>query len=290
MMAAHFESFSHYLLEKRGAEHTTHRILYFFRFFQEIDRFVGNKKQFPSFEQLVNHFSVSHTRRYLSAMQFFESEGLIERSPEIQDLYANFDMIERYLSAFMKNDPFHAVVRNYYRFLDEKHMKGKISARTFRLSLTPAVKFLQYCKLFKTSEPNQEILDGYLWCIPGQRNTLSGFITFYNQAYGTSLVLSTGKDVPKTIRLKSPNASKKRREQLFITMMRELKRDHDAHTAYTREKILRISIEYLHDIKIPDNGVMISFLPIKQRKGEHFIRFAGREFYLPEEVIEAVAV
>ena len=284
-MAEHFESFSQYLIEKRGAKFTTHRILYFFAFFQEIDAFIGDGRHFPSFEQLVNHFSVAHTRKYLSAMQFFESAGLIERSPEIQDLYANFNMIERYLKTFQKGEPFYDAIHNFYHDLEERHTAGRISVRTIRLSLTPAVKFLQYCQLFGVSKPTQTILDGYLWCVPGQRNTLSGFITFYNKTYSTSLVLSTGKKSPKEIVLKSPNVSKKRREQLFIVMMRILKRDADHQHEYTTEKILRITIEYFHDVAIHDDGVMLSFLPIKQRKGEHLIRFAGREFYLPAEII-----
>ncbi len=288
MMAEHFDAFSHYLMKKRGAEFTTHRILYFFGFFQEIEAFIGDGKQFPSFEQLVNHFSVAYTRKYLSAMQFFESAGFIKRSPEIQDLYANFDMIERYLDTFPKEEPFHGVIQDYYHHLDEKQMEGKIRARTVRLSLTPAVKFLQYCRLFSEPEPTQSILDGYLWCIPGQRNTLSGFISFYNKVYHASLVLSTSKHIPRTIHLQNPNNSKRRREQLFIQMMRTLNRDGDMQHEHTKEKILRIAIEYLHDIAVPNEGVMLSFLPIKQKKGEYFIRFAGREFCLPTEVADII--
>ena len=286
-MAEHFEAFANYLIKKRGAEFATHRILYFFAFFQKIDTLIGNSGRFPSFEQLVNHFSVAYTRKYLSAMQFFESIGLIKRSPEIQELYANFDMIDRYLETFQKGDSFYALVHNYYHALEAKHAAGKISVRTIRLSLTPAVKFLKYCQHLGASAPTQAILDGYMWCIPGQRNTLSGFIVFYAKTYRASIALPTGKDFTKTIILKSPNASKKRREQLFIAMVRTLKRDSDSHE-YTTEKILRVTIEYFHDVKIPDEWVALSFLSIKQRKGEYFIRFAGREFYLPDEVIKII--
>lgn len=284
MLAALFEKFSLYLVKERGAEFATHRILYFFPFFQEIDTFIGNRKSFPSFEQLLNHFSVAHTRKYLSAMHFFEAEGLIERNPQVQEIYANLDMIERYLGTFKEDDPFYHVIQDYYRFLEEKQMRGKITIRTVRLSLTPAIKFLQYCRLFEDEEPKQTILDGYLWCLPGQRNTLSGFISFYNRTYKAALILSTGKDIPITITLKSPKTSRARRKQLFIQMMREIKRDTGDQSAYTKEEILRISIAYLHNIEIPKEGIKISFLPIKQRKGDCFIRLAGREFFLPLEI------
>lgn len=286
-MAEHFEAFADYLIKKRGAEFTTHRLLYFFAFFQKIDALIGNSRHFPTFEQLVNHFSVAYTRKYLSAMQFFESIGLIERSPEIQELYANFDMIDRYLETFRQEGTFYEIIHSYYQALEDKHTRGKISVRTIRLSLTPAIKFLKYCQHLGASRPTQTILDGYMWCFPGQRNTLSGFIVFYAKTYHASLVLHTGKKSAKTVVLKSPKASKKRREQLFIAMMRTLRREADDHE-YTTEKILRVTIEYFHDVKILDEGVALSFLPIKQKKGEHFIRFAGREFYVPDEIIKII--
>lgn len=280
-----FESFSCYLLKKRGAKFASHRILYFFPFFQKLDTLIENYEKFPSFEQIIEHFSVIYTRKYLTAMQFFEEEDLIERNKEIQELYSNLDMIERYLNIFPNGTRFHQIIKDYYCFLEKKYTEGKIVARTIRLSLTPAVKFLQYCKLFK-EEITQTVLDGYLWCIPGQRNTMSGFVSFYNKAYTTSLSLSTKKKDSKEIFLKKSNKSQKRSEQLFITMIRTLQKQSEYSGKYNKEKVLRIAIEYLHAIHVPNKGVMLSFLAIKQREGEYFIRFAGREFYLPDEVIE----
>jgi len=289
MMAELFEDFSRHLAKERGAEFATHRILYFFPFFQEIDALVGDYPRFPSFEQLLNHFSVANTRRYLSAMRFFETKGLISRSPEAQELYANLDMIERYLETFGKSDPFRDILDGYYRFLDEKQMRGKITVRTVRLSLTPAVRFLEYCRACGANAPGQTILDGYLWCFPGQRNTISGFVSFYNRAYNGSLALSTSrKSHGEPIRLERTRASEARREQLFISMMREIGEKRRDASRYTREDILRISIEYLHDVGIPGDGVVLSFLPVKKRNGEYLIRCAGREFYLPREVASDV--
>ena len=148
---------------------------------------------------------------------------------------------------------------------------------------------MKYHHFLEEEKPSQIALDGYLWCLPGQRNTLSGFISFYNQTYNNPLVISTAKkERKKLILLKSPNNSKARRKQLFIQMLRELKRGIVKQPAYTKENILRISIEYLHDIEIPKKGIKISFLAIKLSKEKHFIRFARREFYLPDEVIKAI--
>ncbi len=280
-----FEAFSRYLLHKRGTAFASHRILYFFPFFQEIDRYMLDKKgTFPTFEEFLNHFSVAHTKKYLTAMRFFESERLIVRDRKIQALFSELDMIERYLRTFEENSRFYHVVQHYYRHLYDKQLCGDIGVRTLRLSLATAIKYLRYRSLFDEGATEQRILDGYLWCFPGQRNSLSGFIRFYNKNHGMSLKVY---DKHKTSApfLKSPSDSKRRREQRFIQMLRTLSEESSRKNRYDKESVLRISIEYLHDVAVPKYGVKLSFLPIKRIDKQHHIRFAGRNFYLPEEVV-----
>ncbi len=282
LLAEHFQYFSEYLDKKRGAAFASHRILYFFPFFQKLDTLHESLGRFPRYHEIINAFSVDYTRQYLTAMHYFETCNAIHIDKEIQDLYANLDMIERYLGAFKKTSYFGTLIQSYYNYLDEKQKCGKITVRTVRLSLTPAVKYLKYCNYCKSDIPSQETLNGYLWCYPGQTNTLSGFIIFLRKHYTYNLKLSKA-EKPKLLR---PNASKARRKQQFIQLLRDIVQGTiDADN----EHILRISIAYLHDIQIPDYA-RISFCDIKQKSGNFYLRIAGREISLPSEIIKKLKV
>jgi len=286
LLAEYYRSFAAYLIKKRGAQFASHRILHFFKFFQELEEMMkttmpDDSPSFPSYEEIIEYFSVAYTRKYLTVMQFFEHEGIIKWDREIQAVYADLDMIDRYLDAFRPQTFFGKIIRRYHSFLNEKYSDGDISARTLRLSMTPAVKYLQYCQFLNEETPTQDILDGYMYCIPGQRNSISPFISFLKNSYGYDLKHTTKRQPP--IALERPLTSKEQRRQRFIKMMRSLNGELQTKRIYNQEDILRITIEYLHDIKVPNDKVMISFLPIKKRDKDHFIRFAGREFYLPSE-------
>jgi len=282
LFSAHTLQFAAYLADKRGTEFASHRILYFLPFFQKLDTLGESLGRFPLYHEILGTFGVQYTRKYLTLMHYLESSGAVHADKSVQELYANLDMIERYLHHFDSKSYFSFLVRHYFRYLDEKQKCGKITVRTVRLSLTPAVRYLRYCNCCGTDRPSQETLDGYLWCYPGQRNTLSGFIVFLQKHYAYTIAIRTrGKPV-----LERPKASRKRRKQQFISLMRDIALHGEKPD---REHILRISIAYLHDIRIPD-GVRVGFCEVKKKEGQPYLRIAGRFFTFPENMYNLIFI
>ena len=72
------------------------------------------------------------------------ASGSVNINLKIKEEFANLDMINRYLDRFSKGSKSRNLIKEYYKYLLEKLEQNKTTIRSIRLSLTPAVKFLEY--------------------------------------------------------------------------------------------------------------------------------------------------
>lgn len=272
-----FMEFSTWLVKRRGVEFSAIHIDKYFPYFLELDKLAQMLNCMPTYKDIVSDFTVAATRKNLLVTLFFEDIDLIKVDKEIKEEHANLDMIERYLAVFEEDILFHKIIKTYSDQLFEKLEQKRTSIRSVRLALTPACKYLEYCTKFGTMSVTQSALEGYLWCYPGQRSALTGFINFLRSKYGVDLNMETIQEVI----LITPRESHQYLKQKFIDILR----GHELVDA-KKEMFLRNSIEYLHEVQIPNN-IYLSMNMIKRNKNKDaYLHVANQKFFLPTEVTE----
>jgi len=272
-----FYTFSIWLTDRRGLLFASTHIQQYQAYFIELDNLCEKINRIPSYEEVVKKLSVARTRTNLSVTLFLDEIKIIIVDKEVQEKYANIDMIHRYLESFEKGTYNYKTIKRYYDKLYKKFEKNKTTLRSIRLALTPAVRFLEYCKNFNQIQPNITMLRGYLWHYPGQKASITGFINFLKIDFKLDISV---KNIGKIV-FKSPNTSKEQLKQRLISVLR-----FNEKLKNNNKNLLKISIGYLHGIDIPDN-VFITSKDIKiNANKDYYIRICGYSFYLPKEITE----
>jgi hypothetical protein len=269
-----FEQFTWWLTKRKGVEYSSNFIQKYFIFFYKIDLLANTLNKFPTYLDLLEHFKVSFTRKYLLVMIFFNEYKLISIDKKIKELYSNLNIIDSYLSHFNKNSSEYLIINSYYKYLQEKYLSNKTTKRSIRLSLTPVVKLLEYKKYFNTSKLNDNIINGYLWIYSGQKCALTGFINYLNKRFNYNL--SSIKNI--IYRLKSSTSGKKQLQLRFIYLLKKEKL-----TIFQQKRLINISLEYFHRIKIPTN-VYLCIKNIFRINNNYYICCCKNKFYLPKKV------
>lgn len=276
IFSIHFENFALWLSNKRGSKFASHHILNYLPWFQKLNQLAEQLGKTPLYTDVVSTYSVAETRQYLLATRYMDKAHVITINKDAQKIHADLDMIQRYLETFPKKSEYREMVSSYHDYLEEKNQNGKMSIRSMRLALTPAVRFFKYCDCGEVEKPSQELLESYLWCFYGQKNAISGFILFLNRGFGYSFSI---KEIYRPV-LERPRSSQKYLEHKFLTMLRN--KEQFQEKKY--DEFIRTTIGYLHQIDIPKH-VKLSFCDLKKSGKGYQIRLAGEIFILPEEII-----
>ena len=153
-------------------------------------------------------------------------------------------MINRYLDRFSKGSKSRNLIKEYYKYLLEKLEQNKTTIRSIRLSLTPAVKFLEYCNNFKDKTPSNFILEGYLSLYCGQKATITGFINFLKNEKEIDISIQE----INTLKFKSVKTSRAILKQRLLDLMRLPNIPKNKEQLY-----YKTLIGYLHNIEVPIN-------------------------------------
>ncbi len=269
-----FEQFTWWLTKRKGVEYSSNFIQKYFIFFYKIDILANTLNKFPTYLDLLEHFKVSFTRKYLLVMIFLNLYKIIEINEKIKELYSNLNIIDSYLSHFNKNSSEYLIINSYYKYLQEKYLSNKTTKRSIRLALTPAVKLLEYKKYFNTSKLNDNIINGYLWIHSGQKSALTGFINYLNKRFNYNL--SSIRNIIYT--LKSTTSRKKQLQLRLIYLLKKEKL-----TIPQQKRLINISLEYFHRIKIQTN-LYLSIKNIFKINNNYYICCCKNKFYLPEKI------
>ena len=272
----YFVDFSNWLMSNRGSQFASLSLLNYLPYFQKLDQIALELGRLPNYQEIVEKFNVAITRKYLLATRYLEEKQVIEIDTTVKEEFANWDMIDRYLATFPEESFYGRAIKLYFKKLNEKLEKGKTSIRSIRLALTPAIKFFKYCKYCKEEQPKQELLKGYLWIYPGQKNAITGFINFLNSKFKCELDL---KVIKKPV-LERPKRPRKYLEQRLIKALR----DEQYLSLIGKDDFLRIAIGYFHWVDIPV-FVKIGFCKFKKKQGDNVLSLAGYDFFIPEEII-----
>ena len=269
-----FEQFTWWLTKRKGIEYSSNFIQKYFIFFYKIDLLANALNKFPTYLDLVEHFKVSFTRKYLLVMIFLNNYKIIEIDKKIKELHSNLNIIDSYLNHFNKNSSDYLIINSYYTYLEKKYLSNKTTQRSMRLALTPAIKLLEYKNNFNISKLNDNMIDGYLWIYPGQKNSLTGFINYLNKRFNYSL--SSIRNLTYTL-----ISSTSRKKQLQLRLIYLLKKE--ILTLPQQKRLINISLEYFHRIKIPTN-VYLCIKNIFRINNSYYICCCKNKFYLPKKI------
>ena len=270
--ADYFIKYVDWLQQRRGVNFAAVHLQNYQKYFFQIDKLCMQLKRMPTYEELLATFPQATSGKHLLVHLFLSDMNIIKIDDAIKDKYANLNLIEKYLHIFDKEDYKYDIIQIYYGELLIKLKNKKTTLRSIRLSLTPAVKFLQYCNNFNNDTPDMYILEGYLWIFPGQRSSLTEFINFLSKQFSYELKISM---IPQA-KLEKAHESQELLQQRLVKILR-----HPQHQKEHQQYFFKILIGYLHNIHVPDN-VYIDLKNIKKdAKGDSYLRLCREVFYLP---------
>jgi len=275
----YFVEFAKWLKNKRGVNFTSVYIENYQEYFLKIDILYQNIKRFPTYNDLLNTYPYATSKSYFLIHTFLEHKNLIQVDKKIQEKYANLNLINKLLSTSFTTSSLHYIIKNYYQKLQSKLNSSSISLLTVRLSLSSAVKYLQYCEYFIKIEPSMYTLEGYLWIYPGQRSSLTAFTNFLRHQYDYNLIITNIKKAS----LSRPRVSHQILQKRLTKIMQK-----PVDKFLKVQSFYKIIFGYLHWISIPNN-VYLNYKNIKQdSKKDFYIQMCAQKFYLPKELVEYV--
>ncbi len=274
---AYFVEFSQWLRDKRGVNFTSVYIENYQEYFLKIDILCQKIKRFPTYDNLLNAYPYATSKSYFLIHTFLEYKNLIKVDKKIQEKYANLNLIKKLLNISFHTSNFQLIIRSYHQKLQQKLNCNSISLLTLRLSLSSAVKFLQYCEYFTNTEPSMYALEGYLWIYPGQRSSLTEFTNFLKKKYGYNLIIQN---------IKRPSLSRPRVSHQILQKRLAKIMQKPVDKFLKIQNFYKIAFGYLHWVFIPNN-VYLSCSNIKKDSNKDFyIQMCAQKFYLPKEIVK----
>lgn len=154
--------------------------------FEKVDTAWGH---FPDYPELLKVLGADYLRRHSKILEWLqENKGLVIDECLKKDLIEE-ERIQNLLSGIPRASKAISVISQYETLLRDKLRKGRISVRTLRLLLTPALALMRLCELENNGFPSTKQVKRYLNISPGQKASLTSFITFLRKEYELEVVL-----------------------------------------------------------------------------------------------------
>lgn len=194
-----FREFGMWLLARGPAKNAALRIHHFFFFFFEMERLFG---EVPTYPQLVKRFSAEDLRGARIPMLWLSETAQLLANEEAKEDASEWRRIEATLSSVPSNSMAAKVLNGYYELLRGCLSAGKTTLRSVRLALRPAASLILLCLKNGNQLPDQNTLDRYLIKSPGQKAAVTGFVSFFNQTFGASLLIRANENCTRVMRTK----------------------------------------------------------------------------------------
>jgi hypothetical protein len=221
-----FREFGMWLLERVPAQKAALTIHGYFPFFYEMEKRWG---KIPLYSQLLTHFTAEGLRRVRLPMRWLGETSLVVVDDQEREDASDLRRIVAIVASLPPASPAAQVLAAYRDELQAKVATGRISIRTLRLALRPAASLLANCEVNGFHLPSQAILNCYLLNAPGQKASITGFVSFMNKHHAANLVIQL--DAQKTLSL--------RRKRLEVELA-ELLED--------KTKWIAVSLAYFHGL------------------------------------------
>ena len=191
--------------------------------------------EIPEYEILVNTFKPFGLRKNLVVVKWLCASKKIYINDVVKQEISELCRIDNLLEKFDRDIPI--CLNKYHLYLLEKLKAKKIILRTVRLALQPAVEIMFKNNLKNEEIINQKQINNYLAIKKGQKNTLSGFISFINESYGLELKC-----------LINDNRSTKLKRKKYLEKELFKLNKHSELSAKNKVRWILLATEYFHNI------------------------------------------
>jgi hypothetical protein len=260
-----FRAFGAWLLEQVPPQKAALTIHGYFPFFYEMEKKWG---KIPGYSQLLIHFTAEGLRRVRLPMRWLsETAQVVVVAKEREDA-SELRRIEALVASIPAGTPASTVLNAYKTELQAKSAAGRTSIRTVRLSLRPAISLLISCDESGLQLPNQSALDRYLLNTPGQKASITGFVTFINNNHGTGLV----------IRLDKQRTQSRRHRQLegeLAALLAQKERDDGFKNQW-----ISVSLAYFHGLA-PSVSRNLKKATVSTDNSGFLIETNGKTYWVP---------
>jgi hypothetical protein len=196
-----------------------------------------------------------------------ETKG-VHPDAQLREDSSDWRRISEVILSVPAGTPGSRLLSEYYEFLRDKLAEEKITVRSIRLALRPAVSLLLKSDQKGLSLPNQTALDQYLLESPGQKAAVSGFICFMKERYQLMLIL----------RVDSKRVAAKRKKKLeaeLLTLMDEASEGED----FVR-RWLSVALAYFHDLP-RGVGKKATIVSMSQKDNGVSVTYDGASYWVP---------
>ena len=180
-----YESYTDWLEKKIGSHKAALYINKHTHFFMKTE--IDWNKSVPTPKQLLARLRSSGLRKFELVMQWLKEVHDIQIDTDNKKSCSERDQMEKLVQSILQPSLAYDVVLEYKNKLEEKIKRGDTSIRSARLALKPAVALMLSMGQESTQLPNLEHIKAYLADYSGQAAALTGFISFLNENYGTSI-------------------------------------------------------------------------------------------------------
>lgn len=181
-----FRAFGAWLLEQVPAQKAALTIHGYFPFFYEMEKRWG---KVPLYPQLLAFFTAEGLRRVRLPMRWLSETSQVVVDAQTREDASDQRRIAALLASLPLGTPAAQVLAAYSSALQSRVATGRISVRSMRLALRPAASLLAACKEDGSQLPGQDVLDQYLLRAPGQKASMTGFVSFMNSEHAANLVI-----------------------------------------------------------------------------------------------------
>lgn len=271
-MAEQYQAFCRWMLEHCGVFRAAGLLRRYFAFFEQLEKL--STVEPLSYEGLVKVFGADMLRRHrLVITWFIEVHGWV-KNEEVSHTDSEQRRIQRQLQGI--SQPLaHALLMGYYRQLDAKHRKGKLSLRSMRLALCPARQLLLRSLKVGHLMPKQKDVAAYLSQVPGQKAALHGFISYLNHSQDIRL------NVKLTRRGRHQGLLKSRLEKRLGKMVLAPKPG-----KLFLHQWVATALAYFHGL--PQNKIRVQLTKngVMEAEGGLVFRFNGHDYWIPKYSME----
>lgn len=263
-MALQFRAFGAWLQEEVGANKAAMVVHRYLPFFLEIER---QWQCIPDYPELLAHFGTANLRKVLLPMRWMEATALILPNHAAKRLDSDRRRIDAALERFDEGSKERLLLQGYYKTLIERMNVGKISLRSIRLALSPAMALLIKAAELGCIPPEQWALNDYLVRSPGQRAAVSGFVKYLRRERGVKIAL------PKEDARRRKLRRRKKLEAELLSLMKE-----NGISDEFLSRWLPVALMYFHSL--PRTGIGSNWRDAEREDGL-IISWNGFDYWIP---------
>lgn len=261
-----FRAFGMWLLEQVPAQKAALTIHGYFPFFYEVEKRWG---EIPSYSQLLIHFTAEGLRRVRLPMRWLSETAQVVVDAQEREDASDLRRIADIVASLPAETPAGLVLAAYSRELQSKAAAGRISIRTVRLALRPAASLMATCEENNFQLPGQAALDRYLLNAPGQKASITGFVSFMNSRHAENLVIRVDEQKTQLLR-------RRRLEAELVTLLEGDRRDEEFKAEW-----ISISLAYFHGLPRRGAKGLKGMSVSSDSEGNFSVVLNGKTYWFP---------